>query len=76
MAYVSGDMKWLQWCDRLNGGSIPLKLAQVPAYLQDGWKQWGLLPSLPALTMLIALVDYSFRVDGIAVRCVNRLAVI
>ena len=34
MAYVSGIMKWLKRCDRLNGGSISLKLAQVPVYLQ------------------------------------------
>ena len=76
MAYVSGDMKWLERCDRLNGGSISLKLAQVPVYLQDGWRWWGLLPRLPALTILIALVDRSSGIDGMVVRCFNRLAVI
>ena len=76
MAYVSGDMKCLKRCDRLNGGSISLKLAQVPVYLQDGWRRWGLLPRLPALTILITLVESSFGIDGIVVRCINRLAVI
>ena len=35
MAYVSGNVKWLKRCDRLVWGSISLKLAQVPVYLQD-----------------------------------------
>ena len=35
MADVPGNMKWLKRCDRLVGGSISLKLAQVPVYLQE-----------------------------------------
>ena len=40
MAYGSGDMKWLEGFDRSMGGSISLKLAQVPVYLQDRWRWW------------------------------------
>lgn len=40
MAYESGDMKWSEGCDRLVGGFISLKLAQLPVYLQDKWRRW------------------------------------
>ena len=46
VGYVFGEMKRLKGCDRWNWGSISLKLAQVPVYLQDEWGPWRLRDTL------------------------------
>ena len=61
VGYVFGEMKGLKGRDRWIGGSISLKLAQVPVYLQDGWRWWRLQTGLPALTILTDLVAVKLK---------------